>query len=172
MPVADVHGGDPGQQAVFRALVTGPERSFDQDPQLAFRLLADIALRAMSPAINDPATAAQAVDSIEGLLGPMAVRARPAGQLADDAGAVRVILNLPRWDDLARSCLDDLIPAAASSPMVLLRLRDLLLRLGEAAPAIAETALAARAAWVEDLLTRNFPVVAAELSAERQEPSS
>jgi hypothetical protein len=36
--VADVHGGDPGQEAVLRAVVTGPERSFDQDPLLAFRL--------------------------------------------------------------------------------------------------------------------------------------
>jgi hypothetical protein len=38
LPVADVHGGDPGQEAVLRAVVTGPERSFDQDPLLAFRL--------------------------------------------------------------------------------------------------------------------------------------
>lgn len=49
MPIADVHGGDLGQQAVLRAIVPGRERTFDQDPLLAFRLLADIALRALSP---------------------------------------------------------------------------------------------------------------------------
>jgi uncharacterized membrane protein len=130
LPVADVHGGDPGQDAVLRAVVTGPERSFDQDPLLAFRLLADIALRALSPAVNDPATAVQAIDSLEGLLSLLAERAGRADQLTDDAGAVRVILLLPRWEDFARGCLDDLIAAATGTPMVLLRLRDLLARLG------------------------------------------
>jgi uncharacterized membrane protein len=58
-PVADLHGGEAADTAVLAGLVTGPERSFDQDPLFAFRLLADIALRALSPAVNDPATAVQ-----------------------------------------------------------------------------------------------------------------
>ena len=55
-PVADLHGGDVADAAVLGGLVTGPERTFDQDPLFAFRLLADIAMRALSPAVNDPAT--------------------------------------------------------------------------------------------------------------------
>jgi hypothetical protein len=106
-PFADVHGGDPGQAAVVRAVVTGPERSFAQDPLLAFRLLADIALRALSPAVNDPATAVQAIDSLEGLLSLLATRTNRGDQLTDDVGAVRVILSLPRWEDFARSRVDD-----------------------------------------------------------------
>ena len=86
MPIADVHGGDLGQQAVLRAIVPGRERTFDQDPLLAFRLLADIALRALSPAINDPATAVQVLDCLESLLGPLAARNALAGQLADAEG--------------------------------------------------------------------------------------
>jgi len=159
LPVADVHGGDLGQAAVLRAVVTGPERSFDQDPLLAFRLLGDIALRALSPAVNDPATAVQTIDSLEGLLSLLAARTERAEQLTDDAGVVRVMLSLPRWADFARSCLDDLIPAAAGSPMVLLRLRDLLARLGEQAPAGGAEIVATRAAWVEDLLAREFPLI-------------
>jgi uncharacterized membrane protein len=162
LPVADVHGGDPGQDAVLRAVVTGPERSFNQDPLLAFRLLADIALRALSPAVNDPATAVEAIDSLEGLLSLLAGRPGRAEQLTDDAGAVRVILSLPRWEDFARSCLDDLIAAATGSPMVLLRLRDLLARLGEQAPAAGLDIVATRAAWVDDSLSRQFPVIWAD----------
>jgi uncharacterized membrane protein len=164
MPVADVHGGDPGQQPVLRALVTGAERSFDQDPLLAVRLLADIALRALSPAVNDPATAVQAIDSLEGLLGPLATRAGPTGQLADDNGAVRVVLHLPRWEDFARSSLDDIIAAAAASPMVLLRLRDTLIRLAPAR-STGRDVLAARRQWVEDTLAGNFPVIWADAAA-------
>jgi uncharacterized membrane protein len=164
MPVADVHGGDPGEQAVLRSLVTGPERSFDQDPLLAVRLLADIALRALSPAVNDPATAVQAIDSLEGLLGPLAARIGPAEQLADGSGATRVLLHLPRWEEFARDSLDDLIAAAATSPMVLLRLREMLLRLTPSRSAGREL-LAARRRWTEDTLARNFPVVWAEAAA-------
>ena len=167
LPVADVHGGDLGQDAV-RAIVTGPERSFDQDPLLAFRLLADIALRALSPAVNDPATAVQAIDSLEGLLSLLAARTGRADQLTDDAGAVRVILRLPRWEDFARSCLDDLIAAAAGTPMVLLRLRDLLARLGEHAPAGGADLVVTRAAWVDDLLTREFPLIWADTATHVQ----
>ena len=57
MPIATVDGAGIDPQTVRAGFVAGPERSFDQDPLLAFRLLADIALRALSPAVNDPATA-------------------------------------------------------------------------------------------------------------------
>jgi uncharacterized membrane protein len=162
LPVADVHGGDPGQDVVLRAVVTGPERSFNQDPLLAFRLLADIALRALSPAVNDPATAVEAIDSLEGLLSLLAARTERADQLADEAGVVRIVLRLPRWEDFARGCLDDVIAAAAGSPMVLLRLRDLLARFGARAPAAGADFVATRAAWVDDSIARWFPAIWAD----------
>jgi uncharacterized membrane protein len=162
MPIADVHGSDLGQQAILRAIVPGRERTFDQDPLLAFRLLADIALRALSPAINDPATAVQVLDCLESLLGPLAARNALAGQVADADGVIRVMLNLPHWDDFARGCLDDIIAASAGSPMVLVRMRDMLTRLGGTAPGTGQQVLARRLQWVEDTLARNFPVVWAD----------
>jgi uncharacterized membrane protein len=169
MPIADVHGGNLGQQAVLRAIVPGRERTFDQDPLLAFRLLADIALRALSPAINDPATAVQVLDCLESLLGPLAARNALAGQLADADGVIRVMLDLPRWDDFARSCLDDIIAASAGSPLVLVRTRDMLTRLGPAVPGSGQKVLARRLQWVEDTLARNFPVVWADIAPESQD---
>ncbi|MET9897780.1 DUF2254 family protein [Streptomyces sp. NPDC006446] len=77
--VAEVYDGDLPGSAVLRGLETGAERVFDQDPGLAFRLLADIALRALSPAVNDPATAVQALDAMEDLLRRPA-RARSRGR--------------------------------------------------------------------------------------------
>jgi uncharacterized membrane protein len=69
--IATVVGGhtEPElERAVLKALAVGEERTFEQDPAFAFRLLADIALRALSPAVNDPATAVQALDTMDGLL--------------------------------------------------------------------------------------------------------
>ena len=169
MPIADVHGGDLGQQAVLRAIVPGRERTFDQDPLLAFRLLADIALRALSPAINDPATAVQVLDCLESLLGPLAARNALAGQVADADGVIRVMLDLPHWDDFARGCLDDIIAASAGSPLVLVRTRDMLTRLGRTVPSSAQKVLARRLQWVEDTLARNFPVVWADIASDPQD---
>jgi uncharacterized membrane protein len=169
MPIADVHGGVLGQQAVLRAIVPGRERTFDQDPLLAFRLLADIALRALSPAINDPATAVQVLDCLESLLGPLAARNALAGQVADADGVIRVMLNLPHWDDFARGCLDDIIAASAGSPLVLVRTRDMLTRLGRTVPGSAQKVLARRLQWVEDTLARSFPVVWADIAPDSRD---
>ena len=65
--VAEV-SGSLDDDVVVESCVTGVNRTFEQDPLLAFRLLADIGLRALSPAINDPATAVQVLDAKVGLL--------------------------------------------------------------------------------------------------------
>ena len=133
-PVADLHGGEVDDSAVLAGLVTGQERTFHQDPLFAFRLLADIAMRALSPAVNDPATAVQVLDTIESLLQALVSRDLAVADVADDAGTVRVVLALPSWDDYLRTALDDLIESAARSPMVLLRAQALLTSLLNTAP--------------------------------------
>ncbi len=133
-PVADLHGGEVVDTAVLGGLVIGPERTFHQDPLFAFRLLADIAMRALSPAVNDPATAVQVLDTIESLLQALVSRDLDVADVADDARAVRVVLALPSWDAYLRIGLDDLLESASRSPMVLLRARTLLIALLNAAP--------------------------------------
>jgi uncharacterized membrane protein len=96
-------------------ILTGPERTFGQDPLFAFRLLADIAMRALSPAVNDPATAVQVLDTVASLLQSLVSRDLDVADVADDAGIVRVVLALPSWDDYLRIGLDDLLLPGASA---------------------------------------------------------
>src|SRR5680860_1503802 len=63
---------DPRQ--VLAHVDIGHERTMRQDPAYGFRLLADIAEKALSPAINDPTTAVQAIDRLQDLLGRVARR--------------------------------------------------------------------------------------------------
>ena len=112
-----------------------------QDPLFAFRLLADIALRALSTAISDPATAVQVLDTTESLLRPLVSRDLDVAGVHDDAGTVRVVMALPSWDDYLRTALDDLLEFAAPTPMVLLRLRTLLTTLLNAAPPARQPAI-------------------------------
>jgi len=158
-PVADLHGGEVADAAVLAGLVTGQERTFHQDPLFAFRLLADIALRALSPAVNDPATAAQVLDTIESLLQALVSRDLAVADVADDAGTVRVVLALPSWDDYLRTALDDLIESAARSPMVLLRAQALLTSLLNTAPPTRRPAVTRRLQRAEQLAAGNFPLI-------------
>jgi uncharacterized membrane protein len=157
--VADLHGGDASDAEILAGLVTGQERTFGQDPMFAFRLLADIGLRALSPAVNDPATAVQVLDTVESLLAPLVTRDLDVAEIADDAGTVKVVLALPSWDDYLRISLDDLIEAGSRSPMVLLRARALLTGLLDAAPPPRWSSIAWRLRRAEELASGNFPQI-------------
>ena len=158
-PVADLHGGEVTDTAVLAGLVTGPERTFRQDPLFAFRLLADIGMRALSPAVNDPATAVQVLDTTESLLQLLVSRDLDVAEVADDAGDIRVVLALQSWDDYLRTALDDLLESAAQSPMVLLRARTLLTTLLTAAPPARQPPITRRLQRADQLGAGNFAVI-------------
>ena len=78
-------------------LQIAPERSIPGDPPWGFRLLVDIAIRALSPAVNDPTTAVQALDALEGLLSVLAQRSEQPGTFADEQGVVRLRMPVMSW---------------------------------------------------------------------------
>lgn len=135
-PVAVVHGSaDPSLDAVvIKAIRTGPERTFEQDPALAFRVLADIALRAVSSAINDPTTSVQVLDSLESLLRVLAGRDLDVGEVTGQRGNARVLLPLPRWEDYVALSFDELLDMGAAHLQVRRRLERLLRDLVALAP--------------------------------------
>jgi len=116
--VAEV-SGSLDDDVVVESCVTGVNRTFEQDPLLAFRLLADIGLRAPSPAINDPATAVQVLDAIVGLLALLASRDLAVGAVGSPSGATRIHLDLPAWADFVSEGLDERLVPSKNSPMVL-----------------------------------------------------
>ena len=69
-PLFVLHGGAMAidDRAVRSTVAFGPERTLEQDPMFAFRIIVDIALKALSPAINDPTTAVLALDQVHRLL--------------------------------------------------------------------------------------------------------
>ncbi|MFE2724774.1 DUF2254 family protein [Kitasatospora sp. NPDC059327] len=148
--VAEVRGGEMPAGAVLGALVTGKERTLEQDPTLALRLLADIALRALSPAVNDPATAVQVLDDLEDLLRRPAATAVAAVRVRDGRGAVRVVVRLPGWEEVLRSTVDDLVVASLASPMALDRMRALLRHLLAPAHADHRGPIVLRLGWLDE----------------------
>jgi uncharacterized membrane protein len=134
--VAIVHGRHDTalDRDILATTSAGHERTFEQDPLLALRVLADIALRALSPAINDPTTAVQTLDAIDSLLRPLAPRELDVGRVRDPDGHVRVLVPMPAWEEFVGVALDEILAMAPTSVQVRRRLRLLLEQLIEQAP--------------------------------------
>jgi uncharacterized membrane protein len=115
----------------LRAIHLGTERTFEQDPKYPIRLLVDIAIKALSPAINDPTTAVQAIDQIEDLLGRLGRHDLDAGFVEDSCGVLRLIVPVPTWEDYLTLSFDEIRQFGASSVQVMRRLRAALLGLAE-----------------------------------------
>jgi uncharacterized membrane protein len=127
-PLLQVVGatGTIGEAALARAIVRGPERTFEQDPKYSLRLLVDIAIRALSPAINDPTTAVQAIDQIGDLLLRLGRRHLEQGVLRDEHNVVRVVVPFPTWDDFLRLAFDEIRTYGGASVQVVRRLNALM----------------------------------------------
>jgi uncharacterized membrane protein len=128
-----VHGGNgPLSEArLRRAIVLHTERTFEQDPKYPIRLLVDIAIKALSPAINDPTTAVQAIDQIEDLLRRIGRRGFDAGHAVDADGVVRLIVPMATWEDYLALAFDEIRQFGTSSIQVMRRLRSALTGIAE-----------------------------------------
>jgi len=127
-----VYGGRPLPEAALRqAIEVARERTFEQDPKYPLRLLVDIAIKALSPAINDPTTAVQAIDQIEDLLRRLGRRALDAGCVSDEQGAIRLVFPTPTWEDYLTLAFDEIRQYGADSVQVMRRLRSAVLGLAD-----------------------------------------
>jgi len=114
-----------------RAVRLEAGRTFEQDPKYPIRLLVDVAIKALSPAINDPTTAVQALDQLEDLLRRLGRRELEAGYAGDETGALRVVFPTPTWEDYLTLSFDEIRQYGATSVQVMRRLRSALLGLAE-----------------------------------------
>ena len=92
-------------RALRSAVATGPERTIEQDATFAFRVIVDIAIKALSKALNDPTTAVVAIDQLHRLLRVVGRRHLHDDVIMDSSGKPRVIFRTPGWDDFVQlSC--------------------------------------------------------------------
>ncbi len=98
----------------------------EQEPKYPIRLLVDIAIRALSPAVNDQTTGVQAIDQIEDLLRLLGQSDLDAGQIRDAGGELRVIVPMPTWHDYLSLSFDEICQFGLTSVQILRRLRSAL----------------------------------------------
>jgi uncharacterized membrane protein len=144
-------------EATINALVAfGPERTMEQDPMFAFRIMVDIGARALSPAINDPTTAVLAIDQIHRLLRYAGFKNIDTGRVYDRAGKLRLIFPTPSWDNIVDLALTELRHFGASSIQVARRTKAMLEHLIDALPEARTGALRRELAALENSIARTF----------------
>jgi uncharacterized membrane protein len=108
-----------------KGIELGGERTFAQDPKYAIRLVVDIAIKALSPAVNDPTTAVQALDQIEDLLLRLGHRRLDIGGFCDGNGKLRLSIPFPAWEDFLRLAFEEIRAYGANSLQVMRRMNAL-----------------------------------------------
>ncbi|MFE7772699.1 DUF2254 domain-containing protein [Streptomyces sp. NPDC057445] len=130
MTLVEVHGGRTSEldpRRVTGHVALGAERTIEQDPAFALRILVDIAIRALSPAVNDPTTAVQVLNHIEAFLhtiGRVGLRGRYV--LADDHGRPRLVVPGRTWEEYLQVGVTEIREYGATSLQICRRLRALL----------------------------------------------
>jgi uncharacterized membrane protein len=112
--------------SLHQSVAVGQERTLEQDPTFAFRIIVDIASKGLSPAINDPTTAVLALDQIHHLLRDVGQRHLDDERVRDQAGRVRLVYRTPDWGDFVRLAVTEIRQFGGASIQVARRLRAML----------------------------------------------
>lgn len=119
-------GTDLSDETLRNSVAIGSERTVEQDPMFVFRIIVDIASKALSPAINDPTTAVLAIDQLHHLLRDVGTRYLAEGHEKDRAGQVRLVYRTPNWEDFVQLAVTEIRHYGRDSIQVMRRLRSML----------------------------------------------
>ncbi len=144
-------------EALYQSVAVGQERTLEQDPTFAFRILVDIASKGLSPAINDPTTAVLAIDQIHHLLRNVGNRQLEDGRRRDGEGRLRVVYRTPNWEDFVRLAVTEIRQFGGSSIQVTRRLRAMLENLLQTVPPTRAALLHQELDLLRRSAERSFP---------------
>ncbi len=113
--------------------IIGNDRTYEQDPEFAFDQLVEIAIRALSPGVNDPITAIMCVDRIASALSQLAQRKLPPQYLYDKNNKLCVISRPITFSDITDAAFNQIRQYGRSSAAVTIHLLEVI---GKIAPNI------------------------------------
>jgi uncharacterized membrane protein len=119
----------------------GPERTIEQDSTFAFRVIVDVACKALSKAINDPTTAVIAIDQLHRLLRSVGSRHLHNDFLFGADGRLRLIFRTPDWEDFVQLSFSEIRLYGAENFQIARRLRAMIENVAQALPESRKPAL-------------------------------
>ncbi|MGI8761096.1 MAG: DUF2254 domain-containing protein [Jatrophihabitantaceae bacterium] len=149
-----VHGAVGSEADLLRHIAFDTERTYEQDVAFGFRELVDIAERALSPAVNDPTTAAQSIDVLHDLLRRLAIRPAPVGGHVDAAGRLRLLTPRYEFADLLDLALEEIAHYGRGDVQTPRRLHAMLADLHDVARPEYRPAITG---WLQAVTSANMP---------------
>ncbi|MGB8341807.1 MAG: DUF2254 domain-containing protein [Chthoniobacterales bacterium] len=142
-PLFLLHGGAAAidNELLRGCVIFGSERTLEQDPLFAIRILVDIAIKALSAAINDPTTAVLAIDQLHRLLRSAGRRNLRTDYVLDQSATLRVIFRTPDWADFVHLAFVEIRFYGASNIQIARRLRAMIINLANTLPPVRHAAL-------------------------------
>jgi uncharacterized membrane protein len=133
-PLALVHPpaacNDTLAEQIRHSCIVGADRTYWHDPEFAVKQLVEIALRALSPGVNEPFTAMTCIDRLTEGLAAAAVAPPPTTSWVDRGGKVRVWVQVQPFPLLVRAAFDPIRIFAGPNPAIYARLVESLAELG------------------------------------------
>lgn len=132
--IVEVHGFQPPPDTarrLARLVAFGVERTIEQDPSFAIRVMVDVATRALSPAVNDPTTAVQVLDHLGETLRMIGTTPSPTATASSAAISTGVIMPVRTWPHILQLAVTEIREYGAGSIQVVRRLHALLDELRE-----------------------------------------
>ena len=159
-PVFLLHGGSSAfdERKLRGSIAFGRERTIEQDSTFALRVIVDIAIRALSKAINDPTTAVLSIDQLHRLLRTVGKRHLHDEQIMDDAGCLRVIFPTPNWDDFVQLACREIRLYGAENFQIARRLRAMLDNLMKTLPQSRWPALSLELELLDRTIEKLYPL--------------
>ncbi|HXW89140.1 MAG TPA: DUF2254 domain-containing protein [Terriglobales bacterium] len=159
-PVFKLHGGatDIASKEFFKHIAVDRERTLEQDPAFAFRIIVDIASKALSPAINDPTTAVLALDQVHNLLREVGLRRLDDGMVHDSTGRLRLVYHTPNWEDFVALAVTEIRQFGGHSTQVARRMRAMLEDLIRLLPSRRASVLQQELDLLKSTVDQGFPV--------------
>ena len=155
--------GDTGRvddRRIRRLVALGPERTIEQDSTFAFRIIVDIAIKALSKAINDPTTAVLAIDQLQRLLGVVGKRHLQEDQILDSSGQLRVVFHTPNWEDFVQVTFSEIRLYGAENFQIARRLRAMIENLAQTMPEHCRPALDAQLELLDRTIEKHYALPA------------
>lgn len=115
---------DAARERVRRAFLVGPQATEEQDLEFSVRQLVEVALRALSPGINDPYTAVNCIDWLGNALARLGAAGMPGRALCDPDGTIRVLTDAPTFAGVLDAAFQQIRQAGAAHVAVSLRLLE------------------------------------------------
>jgi uncharacterized membrane protein len=157
------------RQALGRAHIIGPYRTLTQDVSFGIDQLVEIAIRALSAAVNDTFTALTCIDWLGENLCKIVTGWHPARVYRDSHGFVRVIATEPAYDRLVQRAFEKIRESSVGMPAVMIRMLEALARIMEETTSDGQRrVLLEQAAMIDRASERSVPEAADRADVRRR----